>query len=341
MKGRQVTIKDIARELNISVSTVSRALRGLPDVNPDTRKAVEELAKKLDYHPNAVALSLVKSKTYTVGIIIPNFVIHFYSSAIGGIQDVLSPAGYNIMICQSNETYETEVKNVQALINSRVDGLIVSQSKETQNLDHFRSVLDKHIPLVSFNRTLDNLPASKVEVDDYDGAFHAVEYLIRTGCQRIAHIAGPQNLRLSQNRYRGYQDALAQHQKPFREEYVKYCDFSIESGKASMTELLTLPEIPDAVFVVSDYAAYGVISALKERRINIPDEVSVVGFTDEPFSSLIEPSLTTVAQPTYEIGRTTAALFLKQVNHPDHFHPETQLLKTELKVRNSTRRLWG
>lgn len=341
MGGRQITIKDIAKELNISVSTVSRALRGLPDVNSDTRKAVEDLAKKLDYHPNAVALSLVKSKTYTVGIIIPNFVIHFYSSAIGGIQDVLSAAGYNIMICQSNETYKTEVSNVQTLINSRVDGLIVSQSKETQNLDHFKLVLDKHIPLVSFNRTLGSLPASKVEVDDYDGAFNAVEYLIRTGCQRIAHIAGPQNLHISQNRFRGYQDALAKHQIPFREDYVKYCDFSIESGKGSMTELLLLPEIPDAVFVVSDYAAFGVISALKERRINIPDEVSVVGFTDEPFSSLIEPALTTVAQPTYEIGRATAALFLKQVNNPDHLHPETQLLKTELRIRNSTRRLWG
>lgn len=341
MKGRQVTIKDIAKELNISVSTVSRALRGLPDVNSDTRKAVEALAKKLHYHPNAVALSLVKSKTHTVGIIIPNFVIHLYSSAIVGIQDVLSAAGYNIMICQSNEAYTTEVNNVQTLISSRVDGLIVALSKETQNFDHFKLVLDRNIPLVSFNRTLDDLPASKVEVDDYDGAFNAVEYLIRTGCQRIGHIAGPQNLRISQLRLRGYQDALAKYQIPFREEYVKYCDFSIESGKESMTQLLLLPEMPDAVFVVNDHAAFGVISALKERRINIPDEVSVVGFTDEPFSSLIEPSLTTVAQPTYEIGRATASLFLKQVNCADHFQPETYVLKTELKVRNSTRKLWG
>lgn len=341
MKGRQITIKDIAKELNISVSTVSRALRGLPDVNADTRKAVESMAKKLDYHPNAVAMSLVKSKTYTVGVIIPNFVIHLYSSAIGGIQDVLSEAGYNIMICQSNETYTTEVNNVQALISSRVDGLIVSQSKETRNLDHFKSVIDKHIPLVSFNRTLGNLPASKVEADDYDGAFNAVEYLIHTGCQRIAHIAGPQNLQISQNRLRGYRDALAKYQMPFREDYVKCCDFSIASGKESMIELLLLPIIPDAVFVVSDHPAFGVISALKERRINIPDEVSVVGFTDEPFSSLIEPSLTTVSQPIYEIGRATASLFLKQVNDPDHFQPETKVLKTELKVRNSTRRLWG
>lgn len=341
MKGRQVTIKDIAKELNISVSTVSRALRGLPDVNSDTRKAVEALAKKLHYHPNAVALSLVKSKTHTVGIIIPNFVIHLYSSAIVGIQDVLSAAGYNIMICQSNEAYTTEVNNVQTLISSRVDGLIVALSKETQNFDHFKLVLDRNIPVVSFNRTLDDLPASKVEVDDYDGAFNAVEYLIRTGCQRIGHVAGPQNLRISQLRLRGYQDALAKYQIPFREEYVKYCDFSIGSGKESMTQLLLLPEMPDAVFVVNDYAAFGVISALKERRINIPDEVSVVGFTDEPFSSLIEPSLTTVSQPTYEIGRATASLFLKQVNCGDQFQPETYVLKTELKVRNSTRKLWG
>lgn len=339
MKGRPVTIKDIARELNMSVSTVSRALRGLPDVNADTRKAVEALARKLDYHPNAVALSLVKRKTYTVGVIIPNFIIHFYSSAIGGIQDVLSDAGYNIMICQSNEDYCTEVKNVQMLISSRVDGLIVSQSKETEDFAHFRSLLDKEIPLVSFNRTLNGLPASKVEVDDYEGAFNAVDYLICTGCRRIAHVAGPQNLQLSQNRFRGYMDALAKHQIAVDEAYVQYSDFSIESGRKAMHELLLLPEMPDAVFVVSDHVAYGVIAELKSRRINIPDEISVIGFTDEPFSSLIEPALTTVAQPTYEIGRETAKLFLRQLENTDTFEPETRTLKTELRIRDSTRRL--
>lgn len=341
MKERPVTIKDIAKELNISVSTVSRALRGLPDVNADTRKAVEFLARKLDYHPNAVALSLVKSKTYTVGVIIPNFIIHFYSSAIGGIQDVLSEAGYNIMICQSNEKYFTEVKNVQTLISSRVDGLIVSQSKETEDLAHFKSVIDKEIPLVSFNRTLDGLSASKVAVDDYQGAFIAVDYLIRTGCRRVAHVAGPQNLQLSQNRFRGYLDALAKHQIAVDEAYIKYCDFSIESGRKSMRELLLLPDMPDAVFVVSDHAAYGVIAELKDRRINIPNEVSVVGFTDEPFSSLIDPALTTVAQPTYEIGKATAKLFLQQLENPDEFKPETRMLKTELRIRDSTRRLFA
>lgn len=340
MKGRQTTIKDIAKKLNISVSTVSRALRGLPDVNDETRKSVEDLAKKLDYHPNAVATSLVKSKTYTVGVSIPNFVIHFYSSAIVGIQDVLFPAGYNIMVCQSNESYEHEVKNVQTLVNSRVDGLIVSQSLGTQDLRHFQSVVEKGIPLVSFNRTLDGLPASKVEVEDYQGAFQAVEYLIHTGCRRIAHIAGPQNLRISQSRLRGYQDAMAKHQLHIHEGYIVYGDFSIESGKACMSQLLELSPMPDAVFVVSDHPAFGVLSGLKERRINIPEEISVIGFTDEPFCSLIEPSLTTVAQPTYEVGRATAELFLKWIGDKDHFQPEMRVLKTELKVRNSTRRLW-
>ncbi len=339
MKERPITIKDIARELNISVSTVSRALRGLPDVNAATRRSVETLARKLDYHPNAVALSLVKSKTYTVGVIIPNFVIHFYSSAIGGIQDVLSQAGYNIMICQSNENYDTEVANVQTLLNSRVDGLIVSQSKETEDLAHFSAVIDKGVPLVSFNRTLDGLHASRVEVDDYQGAYHAVEYLIRTGYRRIAHIAGPQNLQLSRHRYQGYLDALNSCQLTTEDAYIRYCDFSIESGRKAMHELLLLPDMPDAVFVVSDYPAYGVIAELKARGINIPDEVAVIGFTDEPFSSLIEPTLTTVSQPTYEIGRETARLFLQQLEDPDHFEPQQRTLKTELKVRNSTQRV--
>lgn len=340
MKGKQVTIKDIAKKLNISVSTVSRALRGLSDVHIDTRQAVEALARELDYHPNAVAASLAKSKTFTVGVIIPNFETHFYSSAIRGIQDVLSGAGYNIMICQSNEAYETEVKNIQTLINSRVDGLIVSQSIETNSLEHFQYVLDKEIPLVSFNRALEALPASKVETDDYEGAFNAVEYLIRTGCRRIAHVAGPQNLKISQNRLRGYQDALAKHQLSAHEGYIISCDLSIEGGKECMHKLLGLPEMPDGVFVVNGHAAFGVMAVLKIRRINIPDEVSVIGFTDEPFASLTEPALTTVAQPTYEIGRATADLFLKQIKNPNHFQPEVQVLKTELQVRDSTRRLW-
>ncbi len=340
MKGKQVTIKDLAKELNISVSTVSRALRGLSDVNTDTQKLVKDLAKKWDYQPNTVALSLVKSKTHTVGIVIPNFIIHFYSSAIGGIQDVLSGAGYNIMICQSNETYRTEVKNIQTLVNSRVDGLIVSQSIETEALDHFEWVLERGIPLVSFNRTLEGLCASKVEVDDYQGAFNAVEHLVHTGCRRIAHIAGPQNLKISQSRQQGYYDALAKHQLPVYEGYVTCCDFSVESGQACMTRLLELPAMPDAVFVVSDHPAYGVLAALKARRINIPDEISVIGFTDEPFSSLIEPSLTTVVQPTYEVGRAAAELFLMQIDTPRYFQPEMRVLKTELKVRDSTRKLW-
>jgi DNA-binding LacI/PurR family transcriptional regulator len=339
MKTGEITIKDIARKLGISVSTVSRAMRNLPDVNKQTREAVHELAAQLNYTPNLIAKNLKTNKTNTIGVIIPGFIMHYYASAISGIQNEASKAGYNIIIGQSDESYETEMRNVETMVKSRVDGFIVSVSKETKNFQHFVELERRGLPLVFFNRVCPEIHTSRVIVDDYKGAFKAVEYLVQTGCKKIAHIAGPSNLLVSRNRLNGYLDVLKKFNLEICNDLIAECDFSVESGRTATEKLLERCQ-PDAIFVVNDAAAFGCLQILKGRKIRIPDDISVVGFTNEPLSDLIEPTLTTVSQPSYEIGRSAAQLFLRRVEEGIHnFSPQTVMLNTELIIRNSTRKL--
>lgn len=339
IKRGQVTIKDLARKLNISTSTVSRAMRDLPDVNPETKKRVRKMAEELEYEPNQVALSLVTKRTNTVGVIIPGFIIHYYSSAITGIQKTLSEAGFNIMICQSGESYETEKKNVQALLSSRVDGLICSLSRETEDLAHFKSIQKKGTPLILFNRVTNELNVSKARVDDYEGAAKAVGHLIQEGCKRIAHIAGPATLKMCNNRKEGYINTLKMHNLPVEEALIVESDFTMESGIACTRQLLSLPKPPDAIFVVCDAAAFGAMTFIKDQNLKIPEDVAVAGFTNEPLASLVHPALTTVAQPAFEIGQTAAQLFLDQINlEPEDRVPETRVLNTELIIRESSQK---
>lgn len=337
MSNRQVTIKDLARRLNLSTSTISRALRGLPDVNPTTMKKVKKLAMELNYEPNSVALSLVNKRTNTVGIVIPGFIIHFYSMAISAMQKHLMEEGFNVMICQSGEDYHTEVKNINTLLASRVDGIICSLSRETQDIGHLKHVQQKGIPLIMFNRVSKDLNVSKVLVDDYGGAREAVEHLVQNGYQRIAHIAGPKSLQITANRLSGYMDVLRKYEMPIHDELIVHCDFTIESGMKATEQLLCLPHPPDAIFVVCDAAAFGSYKVIKQKGLHIPDEIGVVGFTNEPLADLIEPGLTTISQPTYEIGQMAARLFLEQLKmEPEDRFPETRVLESELIIRGSS-----
>ena len=339
MRNRPITIKDIARKLNISVSTVSRALRGSADINQETKKAVIELAAELDYQPNSIALSLVKSKTNIIGVIIPDIAIPFFASAISGIQEVASEAGYNIMICQSSESEQIEKNNTQALMSSRVAGLIVSVSSQTQNFDHFTSLHRKGVPLVFFDRVIEDLDVNKVIVDDYDGAFKAVEHLIEQGCKRIAHLAGPENLRITNNRKNGYLDALKKHNMPVDMSLVTHVDFSRDRAMAATHQLLNLPDRPDAIFTISDRVAIGAILAIKEIGLRIPDDIAVVGFGNEATSAILDPALTTVKQHPYDMGKIAAQLFLDQVkDDSDNYQPQVKVLNTELIVNKSSRK---
>jgi DNA-binding LacI/PurR family transcriptional regulator len=338
MKNTQATIRDLALKLNISISTVSRALRGAQDVNPDTKKAVLELAKELNYEPNKVAQSLRIKKTNTIGVIVPEIAIHFFSSVISGIQHYTAKHGYSIMICQSLESYETEKANIHMLVGNRVDGLMISLSSQTREFQHLEQLIAKKIPIVLFDRVVDSLPVPKVVVDDHDGAFKAVNHLIKTGCRRIAYIGGDMNLSISNQRRKGYEDALRSNNIPIHSELIVVCEEFHDEPLIATQKLLDLPERPDAIFCMNDPVAILAIQVLKQRKVAIPDEISVVGFTNEPVSRYIEPSITTVAQPAYQMGESAACLFIEQLENPETYRPRMETLQTELIIRNSTRR---
>ncbi len=338
MKRHQTTIIDIAKELNISKSTVSRALTGHPSVNPETRKAVLELAGKMDYQRNMLALSLVTSRSNTLGIIVPEFLTSFFPQVVIGAQEIASKAGYNVIVSQSNESYETEVANSKVMLANRVDGILVSVTKETRNFDHFNVFQRKGIPIVFFNRVCEEMSVPKVVVDDYEGAFRAVEHLIQTGKKRIAHLAGPDSLLISRKRLNGYLDALRKYNLPVIDELIISYDLTVEKAKIYVKHLLELPQPPDALFAINDPTAIEAMQVIKAKGLTMPQDIAVVGFSNDYASALIEPGLTTVAQPIREIGKTAAQLLLEQMDRDiADWKAMTKVLKTELIIRGSSR----
>ena len=336
MKKPNITINDIAHALNISKSTVSRALRNSHDINPETKKIILEFAQKVDYHPDFIGQSLRSRCTRTIGVIVPAYNIPFYSLAICGIQDYAMKQGYNVMVCHSREQYDIEIRNVEALLTANVDGIIISVARDTEKNEHIRRLKKKGIPLVLFNRVIENFKAAKVVVNDYYGAYNMVKYLISTGCKNIAHIAGPANLLLSNNRKIGYTDALKDSGIAICDEIITEGDFTIESGVSCMNRLLESPKKIDAVFCVCDSVAFGAMKVIKASGRKIPDDISVAGFTNEPMAELVEPSLTTVNQPVYEIGESAARMLFAQFNDPD-LPAELCVLDTSIVIRKSTK----
>lgn len=331
------TILDIARALNISKSTVSRALQGHKDIKEETRTAVLEMANQLDYQPNLLAKSLVRSKTFTIGIIVPEFMNYFFPTVIIGAQEIASAAGYTVIICQSQESVATEIANTRALLASRVDGVLISMTRETEDFDHFR-VFGRHgIPVVFFNRVCETIESSRVYVNDYEGAFSAVEHLIEKGYRRIAHLGGPPNLQLSRNRLNGFTDALKRHGLPLHPELVVRYDLQPENARRCAARLLDLPQPPDAIFCLNDPAAIQALLLAKERGINVPGELGLVGFSDDPISSIIDPHLTTVRQPVGDMGKVAMEILLEQVEKGiGNYVPENKTLPTHLIVRESS-----
>jgi DNA-binding LacI/PurR family transcriptional regulator len=338
MKKPNLTINDIAKALNVSKSTVSRALRDAHDVNPETKSKVLAFAERHDYRPDSQAKGLRSRSTKIIGVIIPAYNIPFYSIAICGIQDYAMKMGYNVMICHSNEQYDTEIKNVEALLNANVEGIIISVARDTAKNEHIRKLRRKGIPLVLFNRVIEDFKAPKVVVNDYYGALNMVNYLIKTGCRKIAHISGPANLLLSNNRKTGYIDALTQAGIQTEDNLIIEGDFTIESGMICMQKLLKKNDGIDGLFAVCDAVAFGAMKVLKKQGIKIPDTISVAGFTNEPMAALVEPSLTTVKQPIYEIGETASKLLFAQLEDPE-LPAELCVLETTIEVRESTRKL--
>jgi len=335
-KKGQITIKDIARELGISPSTVSRALKNHPDISKKTKEAVHELAKKYHYKPNAVALSLRSSKTHMIGVIIPNIVHYFFSSVISGIEHVCNDAGYNVMICQSDENEEREITSLQTLTSSRVDGVLASVSKDTIDFTHYKELIENNVPLVFFDRAVKELPTDKVIIDDIKGAFIATEHLIQEGCKKIIHLSAPMNLLIGQRRKEGYIKALQQYGIPVDESLIIKCD-SRDEALAIIPKLFESGLKPDGVFAVNDLTATGALKAIKNQGYNVPNDIKVVGFSDGFVATVTDPTLTTIDQHGFEMGKQAAQLLLDRINETiDNYSPVTKVIPTNLIKREST-----
>lgn len=333
----RATITDIAKELSISPSTVSRALRNHPDISQATKDKVIDTANKFDYFPDTLAQGLKKQRTNTIGIIVPEIQHHFFSSAISGIEDITYSAGFTIMVCQSNEDYEREKLHVRALVSNRIAGLLISLSQSTDDISHFDVLKRRNIPVVFFDRTHEKITDSQVIVDDYKGAYELVCHLIERGYKRIAHLAGPENISIGRNRLNGYRDALTAHGIAIDEKYIVSGGFRQEDGTNGIQKLLQLDTPPDAVFAVNDPVALGAFIVLKEKKLRIPEDIALAGFSNNPFSSIIEPPLTTVDQAAHEIGKTAARLLLDQIESGIvNRKPEIIVHETKLIIRKST-----
>jgi len=333
-----ITIKDIARILNISVSTVSRALRDAYDVNPETREKVLHLARELDYKPNFNASGLAGGGTRNIGIILPFITNYYFSMVITGIQEVAYAKGYNIVLYVTNDSPEREMDVVRNLNTQNLDGVLVSVCSDSAANNYFEQIIAEGTPVVFFDRVLGSVDASKVVQDDYNGAFEAVEHLVKQGFSRIAHIAGPAGLDFTKHRLAGYLDALERYGLPVEPAWIVHSGFSQADGEADLEVLWEGKERPDAVFAVNDRKAIGVILQLKKRGIRIGPDFGVIGFTDDPMSAIISPSLSTVAEPAYEVGKQSCELLLQHIVRKNNFQVREITLPGVLIARESTRR---
>jgi LacI family transcriptional regulator len=341
LRSSQVTIKDIARELGISPSTVSRALKDHPDISMETKKAVTKLAEDLNYQPNSIALSLRHRKTNTIGVIIPEIVHFFFSTVISGIEDVAYSRGYSVIISQSNESYNREVIDTQALFNNRVDGMLISMSKETKDFAHFEAVHRRGVPIVFFDRQCDAFNCSTVLVDDFNGGYQATEHLLKQGYRRIVHLEGPDNLEISKQRLMGYKTALKEYGIEFDPAMIIQDDVATDEVIAKRLTLDFLSKanpLPDAIFASNDICALGSIQAIKEFGLKVPDDIGVVGFSNWQFTSMTEPSISTISQPGFEMGQEAARLLIREIEADDDavLEPIHKTFKTELVVRGSS-----
>jgi len=330
-----VTIKDIAKQLNVSVSTVSRALRDTYDVSQETKDKVVSLAQELKYKPNFNATGLAKGSTHNIGVILPYITNYFFSTVITGVQEVAYSKDFNVTLFLTNDSPEREASIAQNLFISSLDGLLVSVSLNSNSRDHFQELMNSGLPIVFFDRIPGEIQTSKVIQDNFNGAFDAVEHLINSGYTKIAHIAGPKGMTFTGKRLEGYFAALKKYNIPVREEWIIYSSFTQESGENDIYELWKLEKKPDAIFAVNDRKAVGAMVALKNKNIKIGKEVGVIGFANDPIGTIITPTLSTIAVPSFEIGRISCELLLKHIKK-SNFHPQEITLPGQLIVRESS-----
>lgn len=334
---KQATIKDIAQLVGVSASTVSRALKGSPEISEETIKIVQETAKRLNYFPNKAALSLLHFKTRTIGVIVPNLGYSFFSTALEGIEEEASKRGYTVIASQSLESEEKEIRNVIDMKRSGVDGVLISLAQYSSQLNHLLE-LQSQMPIVLFDRVSDNIHCSKIFVNNTAGAFSAVEHLIKIGCKRIAYMAGPKNLLISNRRKDGYSMSLYRNKMKVDEKLIVHCEFSHTSAMRAALKLLKSKDRPDGIFAISDRVAIGAMAAAKKLNLRIPEDVAIIGFNDEPIAGLVSPSLSSVRQPAKVIGQMAAKLLIDQIESDKVFTPVIKSYMTRLSIRESTKR---
>lgn len=333
----ETTIHDIAKKLSISASTVSRALKNNPIISEGTRKLIHETAEEMGYRPNTLAANFRTKRTNTIGVIVPLINRHFFSSVISGIEEVAYKNGFTVTISQSNDLLEKESKIAQTLFANRVDGVIISIAMETTNFDHLRLFTAKNIPIVFFDRVVEEIDSHKIVVDDFGGAYRATKHLAEMGSKKIAHIGGPLNLNIYKNRQAGYLKALSDLGLNTDESLVINNNLIREQGINAVQKLLNLPEKPDAIFCANDTTAQSVIFHLIKTGYKVPDDIAVVGFSNEPFSEMVTPSISTVMQPGFLIGTKSADLLIEQIlNKQKEIEFQTIVMPTDLIIRDSS-----
>ncbi|MFB6318508.1 LacI family DNA-binding transcriptional regulator [Saccharicrinis sp. FJH54] len=336
MARKTVSLKDLAQELNVSVSTVSRALKNHPDISQEVIDKVKALAKERNYRSANFAETTHLTSTKAIGVIVPNLERSFYSSIISGIENYAKRKGYFIIIANSRESYDKEKECVENLIGLNVEGLIMCLSQETQDNSHFDLARSKDIPVVFFDRVCRTNEFSSVVANNSEAAKDLTNHLYQTGSRRIAHIAGPKKLSITRDRVSGYLSGLQENDLKYNEEHLVYSDLTPVGAKKAIDKLMKSAETPDAIFCVNDTVAYVVMKELKERGYKIPQDIAVTGFNNELHSDFVEPTLTTVSHPTFEMGEETARLLIRQLQSEHKHSPRQIVMKTELVIRESS-----
>ena len=316
---KKTTIYDIAKALNITVSTVSRALSGFPAISDATKKAVVETAKKLNYSPNKLASALKSGKTYIIGVIVPSVQAHFFASIIHCIEDGLKDSGYRVIIYQSNESVENEINGVRTLLEAQVDGIMASMSLETQDVSHFAEIVKQNKPLILFDRVHEDLVVPTITLDDFRAGYMATQHLIDHGYKKIAFVTTVHQIKIFDDRLKGYKAALRDNGLPVLDEHIIFAGLSIKDGRFGAGKLMRSKNKPDAIVAGDDFTALGVIKKLKEID-KTPPEIGVIGFANEAFSAYITPNLSTIDQHPAKIGKECAKMFLKMVSQPNPYN---------------------
>ena len=335
-----MTMKDIARELGISVATVSRALKDSPRISEERRKAIQQYAREHNFYPNVIGEALRHSRVMpsrVIGVIVPEFTHYYFSSILTGIEEAAMARGYYIMVALSNEQYEREARICEMFHRQKVCGVIVSQAKDTKQYDHFQKLIDSNIPIVFYDRICTGVNASRVVVDDYMGAYNAVSYLIDTGCRRIAFYGSPMQLEISKNRFNGYKDALLKHGLTYDEHLTRICD-NRQDAELITPDLFDGDYYPDAFFAVNDDTAIGILYTVKRMGLRVPEDISICGFTNGQRAVACDPMLTTVEQRGKRVGEEAAEILIDKVEgHSPMDRVEKRIVRTRLIIRGTTR----